>query len=206
MQAAAERRLSPQEYLALERRAETKSEFLDGEIFAMAGGMRRHSLIATNLSGELRTLLKSKPCQVFNSDMRLKIEATGLYTYPDVQVGCGPLHFEDAKEDTLLNPKIVVEVRSDSSASWDRGKKFWHYRHLASMAEYVLVSQDSWLVEHYTRKPDGTWVLETWEDNRAMLSFRSIRCKVPLTEIYANTGLKPASEPLTTNHLPSGKR
>jgi Uma2 family endonuclease len=195
MQAAAKHRLTAREYLALERKAETKSEFLHGEVFAMTGGTRRHSLIATNLAGELRTLLKGKPCQVFNRDMRLKIEATGLCTSPDVQVACGKRRFEDAPEDVLLNPRIIFEVLSDSTSAWDRGQKFWHYRHLESLAEYVLVAQDLWLVERYTRQPEGSWVLETVEGAKGVLALKSIRCRVPLKEIYANTRLDPKSMP-----------
>jgi Uma2 family endonuclease len=118
---------------------------------------------------------------------------TGLYTYPDVQVGCGPLRFEEEQEDTLLNPKIIVEVLSESTAAWDHGQKFWHYRHLDSLTDYVLVSQDLWQVEHYTRQPGCHWLLETLEGAKATLALRSVKTRVPLAEIYANTGLKAGS-------------
>lgn len=176
----------------MERNAETKSEFLNGEVFAMAGGTRRHSRIAVNLASALNHRLRDHPCEVFNSDMRLKIEATGLYAYPDVQVACGALRFEDDQEDTLLNPKLVVEVLSDSTAAWDRGKKFWHYRHLDSLAEYVLVSQDAWLVEVYRRQTGGQWLLETADGAKSQLVLKSVKCRIPLAEIYAHTALKPA--------------
>lgn len=195
MQPAAKRRMTAREYLEVERLAETRSEFLDGEMFAMAGGTRKHSRIAVNLAGILNNRLAGKACQVFNSDMRLRIEATGLFTYPDVQVACGKLRFADAREDTLLNPRIVVEVLSDSTAAWDRGKKFWHYRHLASLAEYVLVSQDGWLIEHYTRQTDGGWRLATVDNVKGALTLKSVKVRVLLSEIYANTGLKPGVVP-----------
>jgi Uma2 family endonuclease len=197
MQTALKPRLTAREYLIQERQAEVKSEFLDGEVFAMAGGTRRHSLIAFNLGGEIRASLKGKPCQVLNSDMRLKVEATGLYAYPDVQVACGELRFEDDREDTLLNPKIIAEVLSESTAAWDR-EKFWHYRNLESLAEYVLVAQDAWRIEHYVRQPDGTWRLETIEGEGGVLSLPAIKCKIPLTEIYAQAGLKSHPETLRT--------
>lgn len=195
MQLVLKSQMTAQEYLERERKAEVKSEFLDGELFAMSGGTRRHSRIAVKLASALERRLSGKPCQVFNSDLRLKIEATGLYAYPDVQVACGNLRFENDQEDTLLNPKIIVEVLSDSTAAWDRGEKFRHYRHLESLAEYVLVSQGEWVVEHYLRQSDGTWVLTTVEGEQGVLSLPSIKCKVPLAEIYANTGLSSGTKP-----------
>src|SRR6266446_5472433 len=148
MEIAAKERLTAEEYLALERTAEFRSEFLDGEMFAMAGGTRRHSRIKVNLIAGLDRRLRSTPCQVFDSDMRIKVEATGLYAYPDAHVACDALRFEDEDEDTLLNPKLMVELLSDSSAAWDRGEKFWHYRRLESLQEYLLVSQETWVIEH----------------------------------------------------------
>ena len=124
-----------------------------------------------------------------------QIEATGLYTYPDVQVACGPMRFEGEQEDTLLNPRIIIEVLSDSTAAWDRGKKFWHYRHLDSLTEYVLVSQDVWLVEHYLRQPDAAWRLETIEGAKSALFLKSIKYRVPLAEIYASTRLAAGTKP-----------
>jgi Uma2 family endonuclease len=195
MQTAQKLELTAREYLDRERKAEFKSEFLNGEVFAMSGGTDQHSLIAMNLGGELRAQLKGKPCRVYNSDMRVKIEATGLYTYPDVPVACGELRFEDETRDVLLNPKIIVEVLSESTAAWDRGEKFWHYSRLESLTEYVLVSQQAWLVEHRLRQPDGTWLIEQVEGQQGVLSLPTIDCKVPLAEIYANTGLDPAAKP-----------
>ena len=185
------RKLSPADYLAVERKAETKSEYLDGEVFSMAGGTHRHGLLATNLAGELRSALKGGPCRVLNSDMRLSVQATGLYAYPDISVACGKLEFEDPKEDTLLNPQVLVEVLSESTAAWDRGQKLWHYRHLESLADYVLVSQDAWLVEHYARQSDGSWLLQSYDKRDDVLALDSIECRVPLTEIFADTEIQP---------------
>ena len=206
MATAAKRRLTEQEYLALERKAETRSEFVDGEMFAMAGGTERHSLITANLIGELHFQLKGKPCQVLTSDMRLKIEATNIYTYPDVQIGCGRLRFEDATKDTLLNPRIIIEVLSESTAAWDRGRKFWHYRHLDSLTDYVLVSQGGWMVEHFTRQPDDAWRLQVLDGASGVLALRSIKVRVKLAEIYAKTGLKPGMFPAGRNPEQAKKR
>ncbi|MBI2950427.1 MAG: Uma2 family endonuclease, partial [Verrucomicrobia bacterium] len=131
-------RLSEAEYLEIERQAEFKSEFYDGEMFAMAGGSPQHSLVSVNTVAELRDKLKSR-CVVFNAGLRVKVEATGLLTYPDASVVCGPQRFFE--EDTLLNPGLIVEVLSDSTEAYDRGKKFEHYRQIASLREYLLVSQ-----------------------------------------------------------------
>ena len=114
--------LTPQEYLARERQAETKSEYLRGEVFAMSGASRGHNLIATNVAGELRQRLRERDCEVYQGDMRVKVSPTGLYTYPDVTVVCGEPEFEDADVDTLLNPKVLVEVLSPSTADYDRGR------------------------------------------------------------------------------------
>jgi Uma2 family endonuclease len=191
MQPALKIGLTARDYLLQERKAEVKSEFVDGSVFAMAGGTRRHSRLAVRLASALERRLAGKTCQVFNGDMRLKVEATELYAYPDVQVACGELRFEDEQEDTLLNPRIIVEVLSEATAGWDRGDKFWHYRHLDSLAEYVLVSQEAWRVEHFLRQPDGTWLLQTVEGEGGVLSLPAIKCKIPLTEIFEGTGLKP---------------
>jgi len=206
MEAVAKRRLTAQEYLALERRAGAKSEFVDGEMFALAGGTRRHSVIAANLIRDLGNGLRGKSCQVFTSDMRVKIESTGLFTYPDVMVACGSLRFEDPKEDTLLNPKVIIEVLSDSTVGWDRGQKFWHYRHSASLAEYVLVAQDGWLIEQYRLQPGGNWLLESSHEAKGVLALPSTKCKVPFADIYSKTGLKPGVLPPGPTSEPRRKR
>lgn len=191
MQTAAKQRLSAQDYLKIERRAETKSEFLDGEVFAMAGGTESHSSLAANAIAALHSSLKDKPCRVFTSDMRLKVEATGLYVYPDVQVACGNLEFEDESRDVLLNPKVIVEVLSESTEAWDRGSKFWHYRHIESFTDYLLVSQETWLVEHYVRQANVGWLLQVIQGAGGVLNLTSLGCSIPLVEIYAKTDINP---------------
>src|SRR5437667_7846427 len=133
--------LSPEEYLALERKAPVRSEYLDGDMVAMSGGSREHNLIVTNIVRELSNQLKGRPCEVYPSNMRVKVSATGLYTYPDVVV-CGKPQFEDANVDTLTNPTLIAEVLSDSTEAYDREAKFGHYRKIDSLLEYLLVSQE----------------------------------------------------------------
>jgi Uma2 family endonuclease len=161
--AAVRSRLTPEEYLAFERSSEQRHEFADGEIFAMSGGTREHSLIAVNIAGELRHALLDRPCEVHASDMRVKIQPTGRYLYPDASVVCGRPLFEDATRDTLLNPVLIVEVLSDSSEAYDRGDKFAQYRTIESLKEYVLASQKEARIEHFRRLPDGSWLLRIFQ-------------------------------------------
>jgi Uma2 family endonuclease len=177
--------ISPQEYLAIERRAETRSEYLRGEMFAMSGASYEHTLIKDNLARETGNQLKGSSCRVLTSDMRVKVDATGLYTYPDVTIVCGKPELEDQSFDTLLNPLVVVEVLSDSTEKYDRGAKFGHYRQVPSLHEYVLVSQDRPLLERFVRQADGSWNLVTFEDAAGSFVFASISVEVPLAEIYA---------------------
>ena len=139
-------RVTPTEYLAADRAAARKSEYLGAEVFAMGGASERHNLIVVNVVAELRRQLKGRPCRVYPSDMRVRIKETGLYAYPDVTVVCGQADFDDELRDTLLNPTVIFEVLSKSTESYDRGEKCAHYRKMASLAEYVLIAQDKILV------------------------------------------------------------
>ena len=178
-------RISPEEYLAIERRAETKSEYLDGEMFAMTGGSFPHNIIVGNLVGELRQGLKGRSCTVVPSDLRAHIPATGLYTYPDVTVVCGEPRFEEGQEmDTLLNPSLIIEVLSPTTEAYDRGKKFEHYDTIESLAEYVLVSQTTPRVEQFTRQEGGRWLFTATSGLDAKVLFSSIGCELALAEIY----------------------
>ena len=189
MPSQAKARLTVEEYLALERQAPCKSEYFDGEMFAMAGASRRHNLIALNIGAELRTQLQQYPCEVYTSDMRVKISRTGLYTYPDVVVVCDEPCFEDTDVDTLLNPIVLVEVLSPSTADYDRGGKFEHYRALPSLQAYLLVAQERCHVVHYTRQQDNTWLLAETDDLQDRIHIPSIRCNLLLSEVYAKVQL-----------------
>jgi Uma2 family endonuclease len=176
--------ITPEEYLSLERQAEYKNEYFDGEIFAMVGASRKHNLISLNIAAELRAQLKGRPCETYGSDMRIKIPSATLYTYPDAVVVCGEPKFEDAHVDTLLNPDLIVEVLSKSTASYDRRQKFAFYRTIESLTDYILVSQEALHVEHYTKQPDGRWLLSDYRSLEGVVQLDSIHCSLPLREIY----------------------
>jgi Uma2 family endonuclease len=185
----ARKHCTPQEYLALERQAPYKSEYYAGEIFALAGASRWHNLIVANVIGELRSQLKGRPCVTYPSGLRVKVDPAGLYTYPDVTVVCGEAHFEDAQQDTLLTPTLIVEVLSESTEAYDRGGKFAHYRKLESLQEYVLISQTKPLIEHYVRQPDHHWLFAEADKLTDTLHLPSIGCHLALSEVYDKVDL-----------------
>lgn len=176
--------LSEEEYLEFERNSEIKHEYFDGEIFAMSGASRRHNLIVANVVGELRSQLKKKHCWLYPSDMRLKIESTKLYTYPDVMIVCGKEIFEDDKEDMLLNPDVIIEVLSDSTESYDRGRKFSHYRQIASLKEYVLISQNTRKMEKFLKTQTRQWIWDDTDDEHPEIILESVGCSLHLDEVY----------------------
>lgn len=180
---AAKKIWTPEEYLAWEREQPTRHELHDGEVFAMAGASFEHNQIVINVGAELRAALRDRPCRVCASDLRVKVPATGLYTYPDASVVCGRAELEDKHLDTLLNPVVLIEVLSESTADYDRGTKFTHYRTIPSFRDYVLVSSDRILIEHHARNPDGSWTLR---EHRAGERFRldSVGCELAVDEIY----------------------
>src|SRR5438067_8993045 len=151
--------ISPEEYLRRERLAEYKSEYLNGEIFAMAGASEQHNLIAGNIFGELREQLKTGSCRAYTSDMRVRVRSNGLYTYPDVIVVCGEPQFEDKEVDSLVNPTMLIEVLSPSTERYDRIAKTSYYRTIDSLAEYLLVAQDEISLEQYVINADGQWIM-----------------------------------------------
>jgi len=185
---AVKQTFTPEEYLARERQAETKSEYINDEICAMAGASREHNLISGNLFAELRAQLRSRSCETYVSDMRVRVKPTGLYTYtyPDVVVACGKPRFEDAQVDVLLNPTVIFEVLFSATEAYDRdrGAKFAHYRDLDSLQEYVLIAQDRMWIEHFARM-GRQWLLTVFSHPDEVLALSSIECIVPLSEIYA---------------------
>lgn len=183
--------LTPQEYLELERSAEFKSEYHDGEVFAMAGASPRHTIIVANTTYVLVGALKKRACTVHNADLRIKVRASGLYTYPDVVVICDKPRFDDPREDTVLNPALIVEVLSPSTEAYDRGAKFRHYRSIGSLTDYLLISQDRALIEHYVRQPDeaagepgSRWLLTAWQGLENVAHIASLGIDLPLAEVY----------------------
>jgi Uma2 family endonuclease len=178
-------RLTPEEYLAQERAAETKSDYLDGEMIAMTGASLRHGDVVTNLMLALGTRLKGGPCRVHASDLRVLVSATGLYTYPDITVYCGEPILTDSYFDTLTNPTLLIEVLSPSTAAYDRGTKLEHYRRLESLRECLFVAQERPKIEQYTRQEDPkSWLLTELTDLAASIVLPSIGCQVPMTEVY----------------------
>ena len=180
--------LTPEEYLALERKAipdaETiRSEYLDGEIIAISGASFVHNLITCNTFAELHTRLKGSGCVVFANEMRVSIPSVKSYSYPNVGVVCEEPRFEDDVFDTLLNPIVIVEVLSPSTEAYDRGDKFAHYRQLQSLQEYILVSQDKVRVDHYVRHA-AQWILTDFQEPDQQLPLTSIQCELSLQEIY----------------------
>lgn len=185
--------VTPAEYLSAERRAEYKSEYINGRVYSLAGASRVHNLIAGNAFGELRTKLRGRGCEVYINDMRVKVDATAMYTYPDLVGLCETPRFEDDEVDTLLNPAVIIEVLSSSTESYDRGGKFAHYRRLESLREYVLVAQDVPRIDHFRRDGD-TWVLTEVSGPGSELVISTLGCAINLADIYDRVEFSPPSE------------
>jgi Uma2 family endonuclease len=192
MQEARQTYLTPEEYLALERQSETKSEYFNGEIYAMSGASEAHNLIFANLVSLLIIALRGRPCKTYPSDMRVQVRATGLYTYPDASVVCGRAEFSDQQKNTLRNPTVVFEVLSSTTESYDRGAKFAHYRTLESLTDYVLVLQTEARIEHFARQATDKWLLSVYQGLGAVALLPSIDCELPLTDLYDKVELPPA--------------
>ena len=180
--------------MALERKAETKSEFYNGEMFAMAGARRNHNLIAGNICREISEQLRKSPCEAYLSDMRVKVAMTGLYAYPDIAVACREPRFLDEEVDTLLNPTLLVEVLSESTARYVRNLKSRLYRKLPSVRQYLIVEQDEPLVEVYTRSPDGEWKLKDASELTQSVTLKSIGCKLSLAAVYEKVKFQAKTE------------
>ena len=176
--------MTPEQYLEAEREAEGKSEYFSGQIFAMAGASRRHNVLVGNLVRRLGNRLDGRPCETYPSDMKVLVRANGSYTYPDVTIVCGEPEFLDRDGDVLLNPLVIVEVLSDSTALYDRGTKWMLYQGLGSLREYVLVSQDAPRVERFTRQADRQWLYESVSGLDGEIRLASLDVLLPLAEVY----------------------
>lgn len=183
--------VSAEEYLEFERAAFEKHEYFDGEIFDVAGTSIEHAEISSNIGASLNFKLKKRPCKSYQSDLRVHIPATGLYTYPDVIVVCGkPQLLDDTYLDTLLNPTLIVEVLSPSTADYDKGAKFEHSRTIESLEEYVLVWQDKKRVARYTKQKDDSWLLRDFIGEEAEIDLSSIKCTLTMDDIYDRVEFK----------------
>ena len=181
--------LTPEQYLEIERAAEFKSEYFNGEMFAMAGAKEAHNLLAMNVGFALHPQLRSRPCRIYANDIRVRVSATGLYTYPDVIAVCGDRRFLDDQRDTLLNPNLIVEVLSPTTEAYDRGRKFEHYKVIESFTEYLLISSDRVHVDLFRRQPDGDWLLKSADRIEDSLDLQSVGCGLSLADLYEQVEL-----------------
>lgn len=170
------------EYLALERGANVRHEFLDGEIYAMAGGTREHAAICANITSLLSAQLRGRGCQAHSSDLRVRVLETGLATYPDVTVVCKHADLDPYDRNTITNPTLVVEVSSPSTAAYDRGEKLDHYKKIPSLREVVLVAHDERLIEVWLRREDNTWSRREARDGT--LALTAVDCTISVDDVY----------------------
>ena len=180
---AAQTYLTPAEYLNMERKAVTKNEYLNGQIVAMSGASNAHNIITMNTANQLYNQLVDRDCLVYASDMRVRVQSPVSYVYPDITVVCGEPRFEDDVFDTLLNPTIVIEVLSPSTAAYDRREKFTRYQEIASLKEYILISQSQMHVEHHLRQ-ESQWCATEFQKFDDVVPVPSIKCELLLGHIY----------------------
>ncbi|MDE2750746.1 MAG: Uma2 family endonuclease [Chloroflexota bacterium] len=181
------------EYLKFDRQSEFKNEYFDGQIYMMAGVSSRHNLILMSLGSALYARVRGKGCSVYGSDMRVKMEATGSYAYPDLSLVCGTPRYENSRPETLLNPKVIFEILSLSTERRDRGIKLRHYREIESLSDYVLISQSAFHIEHHSRLPDDTWLFTDVLGYDASLTLPTLDSEIKLAEIYEQVELEAGS-------------
>ncbi len=175
---------TPEEYLALEESTEYKSEYYKGVIYAMAGGSLSHNRIVGSVYTLLHTGVRSTRCEAFNSDMRLLVKASGLYTYPDAMVVCGKPELVQGRTDTVTNPIVIVEVLSKSTKDYDRGEKFEFYRAIPTLQDYIVIHQDRVYIEYHHKQSDGAWLLTEITDLDASFTVESIQLALSVRLIY----------------------
>lgn len=195
MRAVAEHFISEEEYLAMEEAATEKHEYYNGRIFAMSGGSNTHALLGLNAGATLRAALRGSQCRAVGSDQRVKIEKTGLQTYPDAAAYCLPARFQGRNNEMLLSPKIIIEVLSPSTEKYDRTDKFDHYKQIPELTDYILIAQERVLVEHFARHPDGGWLLRSYNDRESHVELKELGITLALSDFYedveAPSGLMP---------------
>lgn len=176
---------SPEDYLEFEREADVRHEYVNGEIYEMAGESLAHSQICINIAAEMRSVLKGRKCQALSPNMKVRAETKGLFAYPDLSIVCGEPIFHDEKKDVLLNAKVIIEVLSPSTQRYDQTKKFFLYRkELPTLTDYVLIYQDVPFIEHHERQADGRWVHNAFDGLNDIFRIPSIECEIPMSEIY----------------------
>jgi len=185
---------TPEEYLLAERASDEKHEYYAGHVYAMSGASARHNRIAGSTYAALYTQLRRRNCNVYPSDMRVKAVQTALYTYPDITIVCGNEQFEDDRDDTLLNPTIIIEILLPSTEKYDRGKKFLNYRTILSLREYILISQDGYHIERFARQSNNTWVFSEATGTDSHIELTTIQCVLSLGEVYEKVDLSSNDE------------
>jgi Uma2 family endonuclease len=183
--------MTVEEYLAFEETSSIKHEYFAGHIIALAGGNEAHSIISSNINALLHTQLRQRPCTVYTSDMKVRAEQPRKYMYPDISIVCGQPRYEDSKRRVLLNPTVVIEVLSASTERFDRGVKFQWYRSMASIQEYILVSQDTKYIDQYHRQSDNLWSLSSVSGETDALHLSSINCTLTIEDIYEKVNFNP---------------
>lgn len=195
MSALPTRYFTQEEYAMLEEKAAYKSQYVAGEIFAMAGVQPWHDRIAQNLSGMFYVRFRGKPCETFSSDFKLRVKAGDLWTYPDLSILCGaPMFDATAKPYSLLNPEAVFEILSPSTEDFDRGDKFERYKRIESLTDYVLVASEKMRVEHYVRQAGGDWLYREYHEGSDLLKLTGVNAELPLAEIYERVTFPEAHE------------
>jgi len=186
--------ISVEDYLFAERERSEKHEYYAGRIYAMSGASARHNRIAGSAYAALYAQLRHRDCNIYPSDMRVKVLETGLYTYPDITIVCGHEQFDDKKDDTLLNPTVIIEVLSPSTEKYDRGRKFLNYRTILSLREYILISQDGYHVERYMRQSNNTWVFSEATGKEGVLELTTVQCTLALEAVYEKIQFLPTDD------------
>jgi Uma2 family endonuclease len=179
----AHKKITVAKYFEIERESSEKHEYFEGELFAMAGGKKNHNLIISNLIAIFHGFFKNKQCVVYPSDMKVAIDKYSHYTYPDISLVCGTSEFVNETEDSLINPIVVIEVVSESTEKYDRGKKFQSYRMISSLKEYILVSTEYKKIEIFTRSDNNKWILSE-SDNSGIIKLNSIEYELKLEDVY----------------------
>jgi len=172
------------EYFALEECADCKSEYFQGEIFAMAGGTANHNRITLNFANLLNIAFKGTSCEAFAMDMRVQADKEKHYTYPDVAAVCGQIEFAEMRKDTIVNPMLIAEVLSDATKDYDRGSKFTAYRNIKTLRDYVLIAQETVHIEYFSKENDGTWRLREYFTPEDILTLAWLQISIPIREIY----------------------
>lgn len=173
------------EYLSYEREAEERHEYYKGEIFAMRPVPFKHNIVEDNLRGLLGNFLKGRKCRSFGCNLRIHIPQNTLYTYPDILIVCDEPKLSDEHFDTLLNPAVIIEILSPSTANYDRGAKFDLYREIESLKEYILIDSATIHFVHYVKNPDLTWTLSDSRNPDAPFFISTIGLQIPLSEVYS---------------------